>query len=157
MARSRVELFEAIRRDYRRGVSLRGLAERYGVHRRVVRQAVDSAEPPPARKAPVRVAPKLEPFKTAIDAMLTADLTAPRKQRHTVRRVLTRLVAENAAGDLSYSTVRDYVAVRRRELAAEAGRGRQEAFIVQTHLATITASQGPLAVPDVRWSDSALT
>lgn len=133
MARSRVELFEAIRRDYRRGVSLRGLSERYGVHRRVVRQAVDSAEPPPARKAPVRAAPRLEPFKAAIDAMLMADLTAPRKQRHTVRRVLTRLVAENAAGDLSYSTVRDYVAVRRRELVAEAGRDRQEAFIVQTH------------------------
>ncbi len=103
------------------------------MHRRVVRQAVDSAEPPPARKAPVRAAPRLEPFKAAIDAMLTADLTAPRKQRHTVRRVLSRLVAENAAGGLSYSTVRDYVAVRRRELAAEAGRGRQEAFIVQTH------------------------
>jgi len=55
VARSRVELFEAIRRDYRRGVSLRGLSERYGVRRRVVRQAVDSAEPPPPRKAPVRV------------------------------------------------------------------------------------------------------
>lgn len=50
-----------------------------------------------------------------------------------MRRVLARLVAENAAGDLSYSTVRDYVAVRRRELAAGAVRGRQEAFIVQTH------------------------
>jgi hypothetical protein len=43
------------------------------------------------------------------------------------------LVADNGGGDLSYSTVRDYVAVRRRELAAEAGRGRQEAFIVPTH------------------------
>ncbi|WP_143232349.1 hypothetical protein [Actinoplanes regularis] len=61
------------------------------------------------------MAPRLEPFKASIDAMLTADLTAPRKPRHTVRRVLARLVAENAAGDLSYSTVRDYVAVRRRE------------------------------------------
>lgn len=133
MARSRVELFEAIRRDFRRGVSVRGLSERYGVHRRAVRQAIDSAEPPPGRKTPVRVAPRLEPFKAAIDAMLRADLTAPRKQRHTVRRMLARLVAEHDAGDLSYSTVRDHVADRRRELAAEAGRGRQEAFIVQTH------------------------
>lgn len=80
------------------------------------------------------MAPRLEPFKAAIDAMLVADLKAPRKQRHTVRRVLARLVQENDAGDLSYSTVRDYVSRRRRAIAEEAGRGRQEAFILQTHL-----------------------
>ena len=65
--------------------------------------------------------------------MLRTDLTAPRKQRHTVRRILVRLIAENNAGDLSYSTVRDYVARRRPEIAAEPGRCRQEAFILQTH------------------------
>ncbi|MGH3716131.1 MAG: IS21 family transposase [Micromonosporaceae bacterium] len=133
MARSRVELYEAIRRDHRRGVSIRGLAERYGVHRRTVRHAIDSAAPPQPRKAPARAAPRLEPFKAAIDAMLRTDLDAPRKQRHTVRRVLARLVTENNAGDLSYSTVRDYVARRRAEITAEAGRLRQEAFILQTH------------------------
>ncbi|MGD9531343.1 MAG: hypothetical protein AB7V44_31755, partial [Pseudonocardia sp.] len=59
VARSRVELFEAIRRDHRReGLSIRGLADRYGVHRRAVRQALGSAEPPP-RKTPVRAAPRL--------------------------------------------------------------------------------------------------
>jgi lambda repressor-like predicted transcriptional regulator len=58
-----VELFEAIPRDHRRGVSLRGLSERYGVHRRTVRQAIDCAEPPPARKMPVWAKPRLEqPF-----------------------------------------------------------------------------------------------
>ena len=133
MARSLVELFEAIRRDHRRGVSIRALAQRYGVHRRTVRAAIESAAPPPPRKVPERSAPRLEPFKPAIDAMLRVDLTAPRKQRHTVRRILARLVAEHHAGDLSYSTVRDYVARRRAEIAAEAGRFRQEAFILQTH------------------------
>ncbi|MGA5305911.1 IS21 family transposase [Nucisporomicrobium flavum] len=133
MARSLVEVFEAIRRDHRRGVSIRALAQRYGVHRRTVRAAIDSAAPPPPRKPPQRAAPRLEPFKLAIDAMLRTDLSAPRKQRHTVRRILARLVAENNAGDLSYSTVRDYVARRRPEIAAEAGRCRQEAFILQTH------------------------
>jgi hypothetical protein len=131
-ARSRVELFEAIRRDHRRGVSLRGVSERYGVHRRTIRQAIDSAEPPPVRRTPVRAKPRLEPFKAAIDAMLVTDLSAPKKQRHTVRRILARLVQENDAGDLSYPTVRDYVAGRRRDIAQEAGRGRQEAFILQT-------------------------
>ena len=40
MARSKVELFEAIRRDERLELlSIRALADRHGVHRRTVRQA----------------------------------------------------------------------------------------------------------------------
>jgi hypothetical protein len=49
------------------------------VHRRTVRQAIDSAAPPVPRKTPARHAPRLEPFKAAIDAMLVTDLTTPRK------------------------------------------------------------------------------
>jgi hypothetical protein len=49
---SRVELFEQIRRDRdREDLSIRALAERHGVHRRAVRQAL-SAPLPPARKRP---------------------------------------------------------------------------------------------------------
>lgn len=49
---SRVELFEQIRRDRElEGLSLRALAAKYGVHRRTVRQALESAVPP-ARKQP---------------------------------------------------------------------------------------------------------
>lgn len=133
MAGSRVELFEAIRRDHRRdGLSIRALADRHGVHRRTVRQALVNAVPP-ERKAPVRAAPKLDPAKPLIDAMLTADLTAPRKQRHTARRVLARLVDEHQMTDLTYSAVRDYVARRRPEICAAAGRAVTEAFVPQTH------------------------
>jgi hypothetical protein len=77
---------------------------------------ITSAAPPPPRKTPERAAPRLEPFKQAIDAMLRTDLTAPRKRRHTVRRIRKRLIAENNAGQLSYSTVRDYVARPPRQL-----------------------------------------
>ena len=53
--RSKVELFEAIRRDHRReGLSIRALSDKYEVHRRTVRQALESAVPP-ERKVPVRV------------------------------------------------------------------------------------------------------
>ncbi|MEP6816642.1 MAG: IS21 family transposase [Marmoricola sp.] len=133
MARSRVELFEAIRRDHRRDeLSIRALADRHGVHRRTVRQALENAVPP-ERKPPVRAAPKLDPAKSLIDAMLIVDLTAPRKQRHTARRVLARLVQEHQMTDLTYSAVRDYVAKRRLEILAAAGKAVEEAYVPQTH------------------------
>jgi len=93
-----VELFEQIRRDRDvEDLSIRALAERHGVHRRTVRQALGSAVPPP-RKAPEgRPAPALGAFREIVDEWLRADLEAPRKQRHTARRVWQRLVAEHGA------------------------------------------------------------
>jgi transposase len=131
---SKVELFESIRRDWRvGGLSIRALAQRYGVHRRTIRQALDNADPLP-RKTPVRRSPRLESLKKLIDEMLQVDLDAPRKQRHTARRILARLVDEHGVSDVSYSTVRDYVALRRPQIAAAAGRGMETAFVLQTHL-----------------------
>lgn len=131
--RSRVELFEAIRRDHRReDLSIRELAKRHGVHRRTVRAALASAEPP-ARKTPQRAAPKLDRLAPLVDEMLREDLTAPRKQQHTARRVLARLVDEHDVTDVSYWTVRDYVAKRRPQIRAEAGRVLDEVFVPQSH------------------------
>lgn len=130
---SRVELFEAIRRDARlEALSIRALAERHGVHRRTVRQALAAAAPP-ARKPRVFAAPKLDPAKPLIDAMLREDLTAHRKQQHTARRVLARLVDEHEMSEVSYASVRDYVARRRPQIQAEAGRLTEKAFVPQTH------------------------
>jgi len=82
----------------------------------------------------LRVAPRLEPFRAAIDDMLRADLDAPRRQRHTARRVLARRVDEHGAAGLSYSTVRDHVRKRRPQIAAEAGKALELGFVPQTHL-----------------------
>jgi transposase len=68
-----------------------------------------------------------------IDGMLGADMDAPKKQRHAARRVLARLVDEQGAADLSYSTVRDYVAKRRPQIAAEAGKPLAAGYVPQTH------------------------
>ena len=76
-------MFAAIRRDARvEDFSIRELARRHGVHRRTVRQALASADPP-ARKTPTRVAPKLGSFVEIGDAMLVAELRPPRQQPHT--------------------------------------------------------------------------
>jgi transposase len=109
-----VELFEQIRRARRvePGVSVRELARRFGTHRRTVREALLSAVPS-TRKAVVRSSPALDRWKPTIDAWLEADREAPRKQRHTARRVWQRLVAEHGAA-VGESTVRRYVAEMRR-------------------------------------------
>lgn len=130
---ARVEQFAAIRRDHRvDGMSIRALADKHHVHRRTVRQALESAIPP-ERKVPERIAPRLEAFKGAIDEMLRTDLDAPKKQRHTARRILARLVDEHGALDLSYSTVRDYVGKRRPQILAEAGKPLELGYVPQTH------------------------
>lgn len=110
-------MFERIRRDGRdEGLSIRALAERYEVHRRTVRQALADATPP-ERKVPVRAWPVLGAHEAQIRAWLVEDLLAPRKQRHTARRVWQRLRDEHGA-QLGESTVRGLVGQIRQEIAA---------------------------------------
>ena len=53
MAAAKAELFERIRRDsWREGLSVRALARRYGVHQRLVREALTHAEPAPRKTFP---------------------------------------------------------------------------------------------------------
>jgi len=113
---TKVEQFESIRRDsVLQGKSIREIARDRGVHRRVVRQALDNAVPP-ARRAPERKAPVLtEAMRHRVGEMLRADRQAPRKQRHTSRRIWNRLQAEHGFVGAE-STVRRFVGQLRREL-----------------------------------------
>lgn len=137
MGLSRAELFAAIRRDRRLDpeLSQRALGEKYGVHRRTVRQALNSAVPPPRKKAVPR-ATVLDPAKVWIDAMLREDLTAPRKQKHTARRIHQRLAQDHGFDQASYSTVCDYVLIRRPQIEAEAREGHRhmDGMVPQVHL-----------------------
>lgn len=132
MPPSKVELYAAIRRDARAGMSARGMEKKYRVGRRTIVKAVASAWPEPRKQLPRR-ASKLDPFKPAVDGFLKADLDAPRKQRHTVTRIFRRLIDEHGMQDVSYAVVRAYVAERKPQVRAEAGRGPAEAFVPQSH------------------------
>ena len=123
-----MEQFERIRRDHRdEELSVRALAERHRVHWRAVRQALADAVPPP-RKTPERVAPVLGPYVATVRGWLVADLDAPRKQRHTARRIWQRLVEEKGAR-VGESSVRNLVA----RLKVEVGADRREVMVPQTH------------------------
>ena len=123
-----MEQFERIRRDRREeGLSIRQLAARHGVHRRTVRQALADATPP-ARKSVEREAAAFGPYEQVVTGWLAADLDAPRKQRHTARRVWQRLIEEHGA-ELAESTVRPHVA----RLKVEVGLTKREVMVPQTH------------------------
>ena len=68
------------------------------------------------------------PHRETIREWLVADLSAPRKQRHTARRIWQRLVDERGA-TVAEPTVRAYVARVRRELES----GRAAVTVPQLH------------------------
>jgi transposase len=130
---SRVELYAAIRRDARAGVSGREFQRKHGVGWRTVHAAMASAWPRQRATYPAR-ASKLGAVKPLIDHILRADLDAPRKQRHIVTRIVERLRTEHGMDDVSYPVARAYVAKRRPDISVECGRGAPGVFVPQTHL-----------------------
>lgn len=91
-----------------------------------MRQALADATPP--WKSPVCEAAVFGPYEAIVREWLVADLDAPRKQRHTARRVWQRLIDEHDAS-LAESTVGPHVA----RLKVEVGLARKEVMVPQTH------------------------
>ncbi|MGI5837738.1 MAG: IS21 family transposase [Chloroflexota bacterium] len=122
-------LFEEIRREYEFGVgTIQGVARKFGVHRRMVREALGSAVPAEKEAVP-RNRPKLGPLVGFIDDILESDRKAPRKQRHTAHRIYVRIVKEYPTCPVSESTVRKYV----RERKAALGLLARETFVPQSY------------------------
>ena len=91
---AKVELFEQIRREYDYGVgTIKGVARKLGIHRRMVREALGDAVPR-ERKINTRGKPRIEPAKGFIEAILQGDENALRKQRHTAHRIWSRIWEE---------------------------------------------------------------
>ena len=91
---------------------------------RTVSKMVLHSVPPGYRRTVERRRPKLDRPIGFIDQILCDDLSAPKKQRHTIQRIYDRLRAERGF-DGGYTTVRDYVHPRRLRL--------KEAFVPLAH------------------------
>lgn len=103
----------AIRQDIREmdawGVPRAEIARRLGVSRNTVAKYADSEDmSPSAPIAPFRAKRAVGDFAEWMESVLEADLGAPRKQRHTAKRLYDRLVAEQGYTG-SYSSVCRFV------------------------------------------------
>ena len=125
--RCRVELFEQIRREYEHGSgTISGTAQKFGVHRRTVRQAIECAVPP-KRKKPDRKRTKFDLVKGFIERILRDDERVPRKQRHTAHRIFSRMQNELPEAEVSERSIRQYV----EEIRTAIGLSKREVFIPQ--------------------------
>lgn len=124
-----MELYEQIRREFEFGSgTIQGVARKLGVHRRMVRDAVKSATPA-RRKKTERPHLKMFPAVEFIEGILEADRKAPRKQRHTARRIWDRIRQEVPECTAAERTVRQYVEQRKQAL----GFGHRETFVPQSY------------------------
>jgi transposase len=130
-----VDLFEEIRREYEFGTgTITGMARKFGVHRRLIREALASAIPKET-VGRARPKPRVGPVADFIDAVLEADRQAPRKQRHTAHRIYVRLTKERPELVIAESTVRRHVRERKKAL----GLLERQTFVPQHYVYGVEA------------------
>ncbi len=100
---------------FHEGMSVRGIARKTGVDRKTIRKYLEKDDWNQEVKIAVTKASRLDPYKPTIDDWLENNRRTRKKQRHTARRVFTRLV-EQAGPDgfpCSYRTVAAYGAEKK--------------------------------------------
>jgi hypothetical protein len=109
-AARKARLFGIIRGDAARGMSIRQIAGRRHVHRRMVRQALAEPAGPPPRKQATRPARAIDPIRNVLDKLAGESLT--------IWEIWTTMTDERDS-DASYAAIRDYIRTRR--LAGQLG------------------------------------
>ena len=111
---------------YEQAKDIPTIIEETGYDRKTIVKYLDMTDfnlPEPEPSDPEAICPKLNAYKSTIDEWLIGDKKAPRKQRHTAKRVFRRLVKEVPGFDCSYRLVAQYVAFRKKQLNLDNRKG----------------------------------
>jgi transposase len=120
-----MEQWAEIRRRVLTGeISKREACREYELHWQTLHKILSQAEPPKFGSNVPRARPRLGPFLPIIHEILEADRTAPKKQRHTAKRIFERLRDEHGYTGCA-SIVRGAV--------AEWHQSRAEVFVPLAH------------------------
>jgi transposase len=103
-AARKARLFGVIRDDATGGMSIRQIASRHHVHRRMVRQALAAPLGPPPRKRAARPAQVTGPIRSILDELAS--------ESRTIWEIWT-IVTDEHDSDASYAAIREYVRTRR--------------------------------------------
>jgi len=106
------------------GLSKRKACQQFGINWKTLQKMLTYPEPPGYRRVKPPRRPTIAPVLPIIRQILDADATAPKKQRHTAKRIWERLTAEHGFTG-GYTSVKDAV----RELTV----GRKEVFLPLSH------------------------
>ena len=111
---------------YEQGKNIPAIIAETGYDRKTICKYIDMTDfniPEPKVKDPENICPKLDNYKPLIDEWLAGDRKAPRRQRHTAKRVFHRLRKEAEGFDCSYRLVAQYVAYRKSQLHLDNKKG----------------------------------
>jgi transposase len=120
-----MEIWAEVRRRVLTGdISKREACREYQLHWDTLKKILDHTEPPGYRRREPRAKPTLGPFLPVIHTILQADREAPKKQRHTARRIFDRLREEHG-----YTGCESIV----RSAVAQWKRSQAEVFVPLSH------------------------
>jgi len=111
-----VGVYENLQRKYQvEGKPIKRIVRETGLSRNTVRKYVREPKKPAYSRTEPYALPSLGDFTEVVEKILKEDKDLPRKRRHTAKRIFERLRDEHGftGGE---STVRNYVAARKREL-----------------------------------------
>lgn len=113
------------------GASIREIMRRTGYHYETVKKYLNMEDFNEPLHPPREVPSLLDPLKPIIDSWLEEDLAAPRKQRHTAKRVYKRLLQEYPEKlAVKQRTVQYYVSQKKKELF----KTQNKAYLPLTHI-----------------------
>ena len=106
------------------GLSKRAAIKKYSISWHTLEKILKHQEPPGYQQKQARAKPKIEAFLPVVAEILKADQKAPRKQRHSAKRIFERLKKEHEFTG-GYTIVKDAVRVWRES--------QKEVFLPLTH------------------------